>query len=304
MTPLGWVLAAQGDLLIGKSGSVTGDIEKMGIVVNDGKIIGNVNVERIELRGKVRRIGYRSSFEKPTRGIGQPAGGCHDLFMLRGLAPQASIDRMHWPLTPHPPPPFRRPPQASVHGNITCKSLKVDPTVVIVGTLNVNPFAPSKIDPQGNIIADDQASQTTKSAPPATQPATAAQAAPASVSPVPFSPSSLPHHEDPPVPPFPPPSSSDSNDGPVESDTRPQCAQSMLTPPPYPVPGHSLPLRRLPPRRRSPRPRRARTGPRHVGDECPRTRPKLQLVACLFYACGLLVRRAGRACAYGELRGR
>jgi hypothetical protein len=42
-----------------------------------------------------------------------------------------------------------------VHGNIMCKSLKVDPTVVIVGTLNVNPFAPSRVDPQGNIVAED-----------------------------------------------------------------------------------------------------------------------------------------------------
>jgi hypothetical protein len=39
-----------------------------------------------------------------------------------------------------------------VHGNVTCKSLRVDPTVVIVGSLNVNPFAPSRVDPQGNIV--------------------------------------------------------------------------------------------------------------------------------------------------------
>jgi cytoskeletal protein CcmA (bactofilin family) len=46
-------LIRQGDLVIGKSGSVTGDIENMGILVNEGKIIGNVVVERLELRGKV-----------------------------------------------------------------------------------------------------------------------------------------------------------------------------------------------------------------------------------------------------------
>lgn len=42
--------------MIGKTGSVMGDIVDMGVVVNDGgKIIGNLSVERLELRGKVRR---------------------------------------------------------------------------------------------------------------------------------------------------------------------------------------------------------------------------------------------------------
>lgn len=41
--------------MIGKTGSVMGDIVDMGVVVNDGgKIIGNLSVERLELRGKVR----------------------------------------------------------------------------------------------------------------------------------------------------------------------------------------------------------------------------------------------------------
>lgn len=48
------LLGFQGDLVIGKTGSVTGDIMDMGVVVNDGgKIVGNVSVERLELRGKV-----------------------------------------------------------------------------------------------------------------------------------------------------------------------------------------------------------------------------------------------------------
>lgn len=53
-------------------------------------------------------------------------------------------------------------PQASVHGNITCKSLKIDPTTVIVGSINVNPFAPSKVDPLGNIVEDSEVRTTSK----------------------------------------------------------------------------------------------------------------------------------------------
>lgn len=49
-----------------------------------------------------------------------------------------------------------------MHGNITCKSLKIDPTTVIVGSINVNPFAPSKVDPAGNIVEDSEVRTTSQ----------------------------------------------------------------------------------------------------------------------------------------------
>lgn len=49
-----------------------------------------------------------------------------------------------------------------MHGNITCKSLKIDPTTVIVGSINVNPFAPSKVDPLGNIVEDSEVRTTSQ----------------------------------------------------------------------------------------------------------------------------------------------
>ena len=36
--------------------------------------------------------------------------------------------------------------KASVFGDVTCKHLTMDPSVVVVGAMNVNPFAPSYID--------------------------------------------------------------------------------------------------------------------------------------------------------------
>lgn len=70
----------------------------MGELVVDGKVVGNVNVEKVELRGN-----------------------------------------------------------AQVHGSITCKSLTVDPDVMICGTLNVNPFAPEKVDTDGKLIVPEEA---------------------------------------------------------------------------------------------------------------------------------------------------
>ena len=35
--------------------------------------------------------------------------------------------------------------KASVFGNIVCKSLTMDPTCVVVGSMNINPFAPGEI---------------------------------------------------------------------------------------------------------------------------------------------------------------
>ena len=86
-------LVSEGDLIIGPGGVLVGDIKGMGQVIIDGKVIGNMEVKKLDLRDK-----------------------------------------------------------AAVHGNITCESIRVDPTVVIVGKLNVNPFAPSTIDFDGNIV--------------------------------------------------------------------------------------------------------------------------------------------------------
>ncbi len=40
---------------------------------------------------------------------------------------------------------------SSVHGNITCKSVSIDASAIIVGTLNVHPKAPQLVDSDGNI---------------------------------------------------------------------------------------------------------------------------------------------------------
>ena len=47
--------------------------------------------------------------------------------------------------------------QASVFGSITCKSLQIDPTVIIVGNLNVHPNAPKVIDSEGKILPENTA---------------------------------------------------------------------------------------------------------------------------------------------------
>ena len=44
---------------------------------------------------------------------------------------------------------------AQVFGNITCRSLQMDPSVVVVGTLNVHPDAPRRIDSEGNEVKDE-----------------------------------------------------------------------------------------------------------------------------------------------------
>lgn len=42
--------------------------------------------------------------------------------------------------------------QAAVFGNITCKSITVDPEVTIVGEVNINPRAPQLFDMEGNEV--------------------------------------------------------------------------------------------------------------------------------------------------------
>ncbi|KAG5176760.1 polymer-forming cytoskeletal-domain-containing protein [Tribonema minus] len=73
-------LLSQGDLVVGPTGVLTGDVVDMGEVIVDGKVVGDISVQKVSLRGR-----------------------------------------------------------AEVHGNITCKSLCVDPTVIVVGGLNVHP---------------------------------------------------------------------------------------------------------------------------------------------------------------------
>jgi type IV secretory pathway VirB10-like protein len=86
-------LKSQGDLIIGESGEVVGDINNMKSLLIDGKLVGNVSVDRVCIRG-----------------------------------------------------------QAQVFGNITCKSVQIDPTAIIVGTLNVHGGAPKVIDSDGNEV--------------------------------------------------------------------------------------------------------------------------------------------------------
>lgn len=87
------MLKSEGDLIIGDSGEVVGDINNMKSLLIDGKLVGNVRVERVCIRG-----------------------------------------------------------QAQVFGNISCKSIQIDPTVIMVGTLNVHGGAPKVIDSDGNEV--------------------------------------------------------------------------------------------------------------------------------------------------------
>lgn len=89
-------LLSTGDLVVGPTGELVGDIKDMKEVVVFGKIIGSIFVERLELCGS-----------------------------------------------------------ASIYGNITCKVLHMDPTVVLVGRLNINPYAPQHITPDGKPVLPD-----------------------------------------------------------------------------------------------------------------------------------------------------
>ena len=51
------VLHSKGDLIIGKHGSIKGDLTDMGIIHCEGKVIGNITVERLEIRGKASIYG-------------------------------------------------------------------------------------------------------------------------------------------------------------------------------------------------------------------------------------------------------
>ncbi|GMI38850.1 hypothetical protein TeGR_g11899 [Tetraparma gracilis] len=121
-------LDSDGDLIIGRTGKLVGDVAGMGELIIDGKVVGNLQASKIELRAK-----------------------------------------------------------ASVFGNVTCRSLTMDPTCVVVGSMNVNPFAPAEIgqDLKEVKAAPAQAApaKAAPAAPAAAAPAAAAPAAPAAAAP-------------------------------------------------------------------------------------------------------------------------
>ena len=91
-------LVSTGDLIVGPRGELVGDVRDMADLVVFGKVIGNINVDHLELCGA-----------------------------------------------------------ASIYGDVTCKTLLMDPTVVLVGTLNVNPFAPNLMDRHGDEVPPEGA---------------------------------------------------------------------------------------------------------------------------------------------------
>lgn len=50
--------------------------------------------------------------------------------------------------------------ESVIHGNVTCRSLVIDPEVVIVGTLNVHKRAPENINFEGEIVNEPIAVRT------------------------------------------------------------------------------------------------------------------------------------------------
>ena len=114
-------LVSTGDLIVGPRGELVGDVRDMADLVVFGKVIGNINVDHLELCGA-----------------------------------------------------------ASIYGDVTCKTLLMDPTVVLVGTLNVNPFAPNLMDRHGDEVPPEGAGVVPTSPPtsPAKEPAEAPAAAP------------------------------------------------------------------------------------------------------------------------------
>lgn len=86
-------LVSEGDLVVGPSGEIRGDLNRMKDVVVFGKVIGNIQVDSLDLCGA-----------------------------------------------------------ASVYGSITCRTCRIDPTVVLVGTLNINPHAPQLMNKDGTLV--------------------------------------------------------------------------------------------------------------------------------------------------------
>ena len=102
-------LVSTGDLIVGPRGELVGDVRDMADLVVFGKVIGNINVDHLELCGAA------------------------SICMERDL-----------------------------------QDLLMDPTVVLVGTLNVNPFAPNLMDRNGDEVPPEGAGVVP---PPPTSPA-------------------------------------------------------------------------------------------------------------------------------------
>lgn len=86
-------LVSKGDLIVGSGGILEGNVDGMGSLFIEGKVVGNIAADTVYLQS-----------------------------------------------------------QAEVFGNITCKSITVEPDVVIVGEVNINPKAPQKFDSEGKEV--------------------------------------------------------------------------------------------------------------------------------------------------------
>ncbi|EQC31872.1 hypothetical protein SDRG_10390 [Saprolegnia diclina VS20] len=105
-------LISKGSLIIGAKGLLTGPVEGMKeVLVSGGRIIGNINVERLVLRDK-----------------------------------------------------------GQIFGNVTAKSIRIDPDCVVLGSLNVNPHAPSRINLKGEPVTEEPKPPAPVTPAPPTQP--------------------------------------------------------------------------------------------------------------------------------------
>lgn len=86
-------LSSKGDLIVGLTGILTGNITGMGEVLIDGKVVGDISCERLTLTG-----------------------------------------------------------HATIHGNVTCKSMVMSAESSLIGTMNIHPAAPLKLLPDGSVV--------------------------------------------------------------------------------------------------------------------------------------------------------
>lgn len=96
--------------MIGPQGKLTGPVEKIRSMLVEGHVIGDIQVERLALRGA-----------------------------------------------------------AFVYGNITCKSISVEPGVMISGNINIHPLAPKLINPDGSVSSGAAAASDAQVSGPAHQ---------------------------------------------------------------------------------------------------------------------------------------
>merc|ERR1711865_161754 len=85
-------LSSNGDLVVGSDGVLIGDVTGMNEVTIEGRVVGNIQVEVLELRSR-----------------------------------------------------------AQVYGNVTAKKLTMQGGATVVGTLNVNPYAPERVNTEGEL---------------------------------------------------------------------------------------------------------------------------------------------------------